>query len=99
MKLITVFITVSCAHFIKHYMTTCVRPCIYTYGPLVIFANVYFRHSKQTVVYENTKPITGLAFKTIGKNIILFVSTENVTLSINVSAKDRIQQVLFQHIQ
>ncbi|XP_060553204.1 vacuolar protein sorting-associated protein 11 homolog [Ruditapes philippinarum] len=46
------------------------------------------RHSKQTVIYENPKPITGLSFKTSGKNVILFVVTESVILSINVTAKD-----------
>ena len=48
-----------------------------------------FRHSKQSIIYENQKPITGLAFRTAGKNVILFVTTEAIVLSINVGAKDR----------
>ena len=39
------------------------------------------------IVYENPKPITGLAMKTSGKNIILFVITEGNVISINISAK------------
>ncbi|CAG2230700.1 PEP5 [Mytilus edulis] len=45
------------------------------------------RHSKSKVVYENSKPITGLAMKTSGKNIILFVTTGGSVISINISAK------------
>ncbi|WAR00818.1 VPS11-like protein [Mya arenaria] len=47
------------------------------------------RHSKQSVVYESSKPITGLSFKTLGKNIVLFVATETIVLSINISGKDK----------
>ncbi|KAK3611536.1 hypothetical protein CHS0354_016470 [Potamilus streckersoni] len=47
------------------------------------------RHSKTWTVYENQKPITGLAFRPTGKNIILFVATDNSILSINLSAKDK----------
>lgn len=52
------------------------------------------RHSKQMVVYENQKPITGLAFRSSGKNVILFVTTEAIILSINLTAKDRITVTL-----
>ncbi|KAH3841675.1 vacuolar protein sorting-associated protein 11 homolog [Dreissena polymorpha] len=52
------------------------------------------RHSKQSIVYEGKSAVTGLAFKSAGKNIILFVATESVILSINVSGKDKMQTTL-----
>ena len=39
-----------------------------------------------------------MAFRTIGKNFILFVSTEAITLSINVTSKEKNQQVLYTNI-
>ncbi|XP_005091075.1 vacuolar protein sorting-associated protein 11 homolog isoform X1 [Aplysia californica] len=47
------------------------------------------RHSKPRTVYEGTKRVTGLAFKTQGKDVFLFVVTDNSTLSINLTAKDQ----------
>ena len=49
----------------------------------------FFRHSKPRTVYEGTKRVTGLAFKTQGKDIFLFVVTDNKTVAINLTAKDQ----------
>ncbi|KAK7475894.1 hypothetical protein BaRGS_00032862, partial [Batillaria attramentaria] len=46
------------------------------------------RHSKQRAVYENSKPITGLAFRSSAKDVFLFVVTEFSVLSINITSKD-----------
>ncbi|XP_069106820.1 vacuolar protein sorting-associated protein 11 homolog isoform X1 [Argopecten irradians] len=46
------------------------------------------RHTKTRIVYENPKPVTGLAFKTSGtKTIFLFVVTEAQVVSIAISGK------------
>ncbi|XP_041361621.1 vacuolar protein sorting-associated protein 11 homolog [Gigantopelta aegis] len=47
------------------------------------------RHSKSRIVYETNKPITGLTFKTGGKEVILFITTEATILSVNITAKDQ----------
>ena len=46
------------------------------------------RHSKPRVVHEGARPITGLAFKSSGKDVYLFVVTEVNVCSINISNKD-----------
>ena len=46
------------------------------------------RHSKPRVVHEGGRPITGLAFKSSGKDVYLFVVTEVNVCSINISNKD-----------
>uniref|UniRef100_A0A2C9MAP2 Vacuolar protein sorting-associated protein 11 homolog n=1 Tax=Biomphalaria glabrata TaxID=6526 RepID=A0A2C9MAP2_BIOGL len=54
------------------------------------------RHSKSRIVYEGNKCVTGLAFKTQGKqDLFLFVVTENSTVAINLTAKD--QQTLLEN--
>ena len=61
------------------------------------------RHSKPRTVYEGSKQVTGLAFKTQGKDVFLFVVTENSTVAINIMAKDQmvgkkiIISLYFQH--
>lgn len=51
--------------------------------------NSFPRHSKSRNVYEGNKRVTGLAFKSQGKDIFLFVVTENITVSINITSKDQ----------
>ncbi|XP_076437584.1 vacuolar protein sorting-associated protein 11 homolog [Babylonia areolata] len=46
------------------------------------------RHSKPRVVHEAGQPVTGLAFRSSGKDVFLFVVTEASILSINISSKD-----------
>ncbi|XP_050409252.1 vacuolar protein sorting-associated protein 11 homolog [Patella vulgata] len=47
------------------------------------------RHSKSRIVFENSKRVTGLMFRSSGKDIFLFVVTENETVSINISGRDQ----------
>ncbi|KAK3087703.1 hypothetical protein FSP39_009366 [Pinctada imbricata] len=49
------------------------------------------RHSKTRIVHESSKPVTGLAFKTQGKNIFLYVVTEASVLSICISGKQDVK--------
>jgi len=51
------------------------------------------RHSKPRTVYEGSKQVTGLAFKTQGKDVFLFVVTENSTVAINIMAKDQMNEL------
>ncbi|PVD32476.1 hypothetical protein C0Q70_07915 [Pomacea canaliculata] len=51
------------------------------------------RHSKQRVVFENARPITGLSFKSGTKEVFLFVVTETAVVSINVTNKDTRNQL------
>ncbi|GFR61248.1 vacuolar protein sorting-associated protein 11-like protein [Elysia marginata] len=46
------------------------------------------RHSKSRNVFEGTKRVTGLIFKTTGKDVILFVVTDNSLYTVNITAKD-----------
>ncbi|KAK3746923.1 hypothetical protein RRG08_030334 [Elysia crispata] len=46
------------------------------------------RHSKSRNVFEGTKRVTGLVFKTMGKDVILYVVTENSLHTVNITAKD-----------
>lgn len=46
------------------------------------------RHSKSRNVFEGTKRVTGLVFKTMGKDVILFVVTDNSLHTVNITAKD-----------
>ncbi|XP_064651834.1 vacuolar protein sorting-associated protein 11 homolog [Lineus longissimus] len=56
------------------------------------------RHSKQRVIHESPRPITGLAFKTSGSQTVLYVATEYSTMSIVISNKDKdVKNVLDQH--
>ena len=58
----------------------------------------FSRNSKQRVVHEGSRPVTGLAFKMVGKNMILFMATDQSVFSVNVTAKDRGQKdTLDQH--
>ncbi|KAL4227956.1 Vacuolar protein sorting-associated protein 11 [Mactra antiquata] len=52
------------------------------------------RHSKQTVVYSSSKAITGLAFKSVGKSVVLFIATEISILSLTLTAKEKHSQPL-----
>ncbi|XP_067666114.1 vacuolar protein sorting-associated protein 11 homolog [Haliotis asinina] len=47
------------------------------------------RHSKSRTVFENQRPITGLSFKTSGRDVILFVVTEIAVNAFNLTAKDQ----------
>ncbi|CAH1772502.1 unnamed protein product, partial [Owenia fusiformis] len=47
------------------------------------------RHSKIKIIHQDTCPITGLAFKSSGKNAVLFIATGFKIISINVSVKDK----------
>ncbi|ESO93774.1 hypothetical protein LOTGIDRAFT_182193 [Lottia gigantea] len=47
------------------------------------------RNSKSRVVYENPSKITGLIFRSVGKDIFLFIVTENETVSVNLNLKDQ----------
>lgn len=47
------------------------------------------RHSKPRVVHEGGRPITGLAFKSQGKDVYLFVVTEIAVVSISITGKDQ----------
>ncbi|GFO24686.1 vacuolar protein sorting-associated protein 11-like protein [Plakobranchus ocellatus] len=47
------------------------------------------RHSKSRNVFEGTKRVTGLAFKTVGKDVILFVVTDSSLHTVNITAKDQ----------
>ncbi|XP_013381879.1 vacuolar protein sorting-associated protein 11 homolog [Lingula anatina] len=56
------------------------------------------RHSKQRTIHDGPHPITGLSFKSSGRQTILFVVTEHVTMAMNLSAKDKdTKEVLDQH--
>ncbi|RUS74031.1 hypothetical protein EGW08_018205 [Elysia chlorotica] len=46
------------------------------------------RHSKSRNVFEGTKRVTGLVFKTMGKDVILYVVTDNSLHTVNITAKD-----------
>uniref|UniRef100_A0A8C4Q9L1 Vacuolar protein sorting-associated protein 11 homolog n=1 Tax=Eptatretus burgeri TaxID=7764 RepID=A0A8C4Q9L1_EPTBU len=54
------------------------------------------RHCK-TQVHENSSPITGLAFRQVGKAMYLFVVTTDDVQSLNVSTKDCARVQLDQH--
>lgn len=52
------------------------------------------RNLKQKLLRDNNDPVTGLAFKTTGKNIHLFVATVESVLQYNVTVKDKEKEVL-----
>ena len=53
-----------------------------------------FRHSKQKVIYEGPHPITGLAFRNVGKSQIVFACTEHHTMALDISVKQKDQKVM-----
>jgi len=55
----------------------------------IVLLMVLYRHSKQSDVYKSSHAVTGLAFKTSSKNVVLFVATMGQVLSINISGKDK----------
>ena len=57
-----------------------------------------FRHSKQRVIYEGNQRITGLAFKSMAKNPVLFVATEGEIVCITLMPKDKEQKVILNHL-
>lgn len=60
-------------------------------GSIVLFRGDVMRerHSKQRVIYEGHQKITGLAFKLVGKNHVLFVATEGEIICITLLPKDK----------
>lgn len=52
------------------------------------------RHSKSRVIHEDKYPITGLAFQQWGANIVLFATTTESVISINLSSKDSKMELL-----
>jgi len=54
---------------------------------------MHCRHSKQRVIYEGHQRITGLAFKLVGKNQVLFVATEGEVICITLLPKDKEHKV------
>ncbi|XP_071958560.1 vacuolar protein sorting-associated protein 11 homolog isoform X2 [Antedon mediterranea] len=55
------------------------------------------RHSKTKTIHSGGKPVTGLYFRHTQRNTYLFVVTENMVLSYNVTGKDAKKEVLDQH--
>ena len=51
------------------------------------------RNLKPKVVHDSPQPITGLSFKDVGKNIVLFVATEFSVLAIALIGKDKEEKV------
>ena len=48
------------------------------------------RLSKQRVIYQSgSRAITGLAMRTVGSSMILYISTEHQVVAITVSNKDK----------
>ena len=70
---------------VSHVHVTCVVESTVREG---IFFLLMCRHSKPRILHEAAQPITGLAFKSTGKDVYLFVVTEASVYSINVSNKD-----------
>jgi hypothetical protein len=60
-------------------------------GSVVLFRGDVMRerHSKQRVIYEGHQKITGLAFRAVGKNQVLFVVTEGEVVCITMLPKDK----------
>ena len=54
------------------------------------------RTLKQKLLRDGNDPVTGLAFKTTGKNIHLFVATIESVLQYNVTVKDKEEKVFIQ---
>lgn len=46
------------------------------------------RHSKSRVIHQDKHPVTGLAYKNIQNNIIMFVTTSHSVIAYNISQKD-----------
>ncbi|XP_033108411.1 vacuolar protein sorting-associated protein 11 homolog isoform X2 [Anneissia japonica] len=55
------------------------------------------RHSKSKTIHGGGKPVTGLSFRHTQRNSFLFVVTENMVLSYNVTGKDARKEVLDEH--
>eukprot|EP00794_Sanderia_malayensis_P012216 gene12216-13473_t len=51
------------------------------------------RQSRQRNLHQDKYPVTGLAYKQIGSNVIIFVTTTETVTSYNLSAKDRREQL------
>ena len=52
------------------------------------------RHNKSRIIHEDKYPMTGLAFQECGANIILFATTTESVISINLSSKDNKKELL-----
>ena len=53
-----------------------------------------FKNEKPRLIHEAPHSITGLAFKTINKSILLYVSTEYTLITITIGGKDRDEKVI-----
>jgi hypothetical protein len=52
-----------------------------------------FKNEKPRLIHEAPHTITGLAFKTINRSVLLYVSTEYTLMTIIIGGKDRDEKV------
>ena len=52
-----------------------------------------FKNEKPRLIHDASHAITGLAFKTINKAILLYTATQHTIITINIIGKDRDDKV------